>query len=79
VPEIRPANDEDCPDCGWSPAECHCTDDLKQRDFPMRNWLLIIGTVLALAGCVQTSSRAPPADMGPWSPFHPSEVAIGGG
>jgi hypothetical protein len=29
VPENQPAPDEDCPGCGWSPAECHCTGDLK--------------------------------------------------
>jgi hypothetical protein len=40
----------------------------------MRNWLLIFGAVLALAGCSVT-----PADMGPWPAFKPPEAALGGG
>jgi hypothetical protein len=46
-------------------------------DFAMRK--LLLGALLAaLTACAQVPN-APPADMGPWSAFHPSEVAIGGG
>jgi hypothetical protein len=36
--------------------------------------LLLVALLAALVRCAQA-----PADLGPWSAFHPPEVAIGGG